>query len=325
MESHPLKGLLDSVASVTLSDLDEIEPSGWVAALDQYLGELKALPPLSAAEEAEVARRAKAGDAEALERLVCANTRYVVSVAKGYRGRGLSLEDLIGEGNLGLLTAARKFDPERGHKFITYAVWWIRQAILAALAEQGRSVRLPLAQGTNLVRLTRATERLRKEFRREPTPEELAKETGLSQEIVRNLSAVSIPPVRLGTAQPDSDVRPEFDLPDEASDTAQPAMDAGRTEAIARALQGLSARDAKMLRLRYGLDGEEHTLEEIGGMFGVSRERVRQICAKALEKLRRNADLALEAGQEPVDEAIPIRALRITKRSGPPASQLPAA
>src|SRR6266576_447183 len=196
--------------------------------LDQYLHEVSKTPLLTQKEEIALARKVRAGDQEAMQELVKRNLRFVISVAKKYQNRGLPLTDLIGEGNVGLLTAARKFDPDQGVKFISYAVWWIRQAILAALARQGRTVRVPLNRTADLSRIVRTAEYLRQTLRREPTPEE-----------------------------------------------------------IEQALNTLQRRDAKVLRLYFGLDGGgEHTLEEIGGMLGVTRERVRQLRDRALKRLR---------------------------------------
>jgi RNA polymerase primary sigma factor len=297
----------------TLADLEKLPATK--PCFDRYREELAAFSLITAEEEVEVARRAVAGDAEALERLVCANLRFVVSEAKRWRGRGLAIEDLIAEGNVGLLTAARKFDPERGFKFISYAVHWIRQAILKALATQGHCVCIPLNQSASLSKLSRARARLSNELHREPTLEELAKATGLALGTVKALSVLSIPPKRLGAMrQTDSGPELQFDLPDDRSDTAQQTMHAARSEVIARALSSLSPREAKVLRLHYGFDGEEYTLTEIGTMLGVSRERIRQIKEKALEKLRATPELALEVGHEPATAPTPNAPLRRAKR-----------
>src|SRR5215216_2186048 len=172
--------------------------------LDQYLYEVSTYPLLKGNEEIEVARKIRAGDQDAMQELVKRNLRFVISVAKKYQNRGLALTDLIGEGNIGLLTAARKFDPDQGVKFISYAVWWIRQAILASLARQGRTVRVPLNRTAVLSRIVRTAENLRQELRREPTPEEIASNTGLSVEVVRALAALNTADVRL-----DSPLDPE--------------------------------------------------------------------------------------------------------------------
>jgi RNA polymerase primary sigma factor len=224
-----------------------------------------------------------------MQELVKRNLRFVISVAKKYQNRGLALTDLIGEGNVGLLTAARKFDPDQGVKFISYAVWWIRQAILASLARQGRTVRVPLNRTADLSRIVRTAETLRQELRREPTPEEIASSTGLSVDVVQSLAALNTSEIRL-----DAPLDPEGDrslierfIADEQGDPETQAMDKFLSEEIEGALRTLPPRDAKVLRLYFGLDGgREHTLEEIGGMLGVTRERVRQLRDRALKRLR---------------------------------------
>ncbi|HVE77321.1 MAG TPA: RNA polymerase sigma factor RpoD/SigA, partial [Gemmatimonadaceae bacterium] len=224
-----------------------------------------------------------------LQELVKRNLRFVISVAKKYQNRGLPLIDLIGEGNVGLLTAARKFDPDQGVKFISYAVWWIRQAILSALARQGRTVRVPLNRTADLSRIIKASEILRQKLNREPTPEELSQLTGLSTDVVQSLAALNTSDVRL-----DAPMDPEGDrslierfVADEMPDTEEEAMNRFLTDEIEQALGTLPARDAKVLRLYFGLEGgREHTLEEIGSMLGVTRERVRQLRDRALKRLR---------------------------------------
>src|SRR5687767_1263299 len=165
--------------------------------LDQYLFEVSQTPLLTPQQEMAIARLVRAGDPEAMQELIKRNLRFVISVAKKYQNRGLPLSDLIGEGNLGLLTAARKFDPDQGVKFISYAVWWIRQSILAALARHGRTVRVPLNRTADLSRITRTAETLRQDLRREPTPEEIADSTGLTVDVVRSLAALNASEVRL--------------------------------------------------------------------------------------------------------------------------------
>jgi RNA polymerase primary sigma factor len=257
--------------------------------LDQYLYEVSKTPLLTSQQEIAIAKRVRAGDDEAMQELVKRNLRFVISVAKKYQNRGLALTDLIGEGNIGLLTAARKFDPDQGVKFISYAVWWIRQAILASLARQGRTVRVPLNRTADLSRIVRTAETLRQELRREPTPEEIAHSTGLSLDVVQSLAALNTSDVRL-----DAPLDPEGDrslierfIADEQGDPEAQAMDKFLSEEIESALRTLPPRDAKVLRLYFGLDGgREHTLEEIGGMLGVTRERVRQLRDRALKRLR---------------------------------------
>jgi RNA polymerase primary sigma factor len=257
--------------------------------LDQYLYEVSQTPLLSAQQEIAIARRVRAGDEEAMQELVKRNLRFVISVAKKYQNRGMALTDLIGEGNVGLLTAARKFDPDQGVKFISYAVWWIRQAILASLARQGRTVRVPLNRTADLSRIIRTAETLRQELRREPTPEEIAAVTGLSLDVVQSLAALNTADVRLDAPLDPDGERSLIDrfVADEQNDAESKAMDRFLSEEIDRALRTLQPRDAKVLRLYFGLDGgREHTLEEIGGMLGVTRERVRQLRDRALKRLK---------------------------------------
>ena len=257
--------------------------------LDQYLFEVSKTPLLTPQQEMAIARLVQAGDADAMQELIKRNLRFVISVAKKYQNRGLGLSDLIGEGNLGLLTAARKFDPDQGVKFISYAVWWIRQSILAALARQGRTVRVPLNRTADLSRITRISESLRQDLRREPTPQEIAEQTGLAVDVVRSLSALNTTEVRLDApleAEGERSMIERF-IAEEQGDPEEQAMERFLSEQIEMALRSLSPRDAKVLRLYFGLDGgREHTLEEIGGMLGVTRERVRQLRDRALKRLR---------------------------------------
>jgi RNA polymerase primary sigma factor len=257
--------------------------------LDQYLHEVSKTPLLTRPQEIAIARLVQAGDEDAMQELVKRNLRFVISVAKKYQNRGLPLTDLIGEGNVGLLTAARKFDPDQGVKFISYAVWWIRQAILASLARHGRTVRVPLNRTADLSRIIRASEALRQEYGREPTPQEIAEVVKLSVDIVQSLAALNTSDVRL-----DAPLDPEGDrsmierfVADAQGDAEDEAMDRFLTDEIDQALATLQPRDARVLRLYFGLDGgKEHTLEEIGGMLGVTRERVRQLRDRALSRLR---------------------------------------
>jgi RNA polymerase primary sigma factor len=257
--------------------------------LDQYLFEVSRTPLLTVAQEIAVAKRVRRGDEEAMRELVKRNLRFVISVAKKYQNRGMPLTDLIGEGNVGLMTAAKKFDPEQGVKFISYAVWWIRQAILASLARQGRTVRVPLNRTADLSRIIRTAEMLRQELRREPTPEELARSTGLALDVVQSLSALNTAEVRLDApldADGDRSLIDRFSAEDPI-DAEEEVMSRFRAEEVARALRTLPARDSRVLSLYFGLDGgREHTLEEIGAMLGVTRERVRQLRDRALKRLR---------------------------------------
>ena len=257
--------------------------------LDQYLYEVSLTPLLTTPQEIAIAKLVREGDPEAMHELVKRNLRFVISVAKKYQNRGLALTDLIGEGNVGLLTAARKFDPDQGVKFISYAVWWIRQAILASLARQGRTVRVPLNRTADLSRIVRTAEALRQELRREPTPEEIAKSTGLTLEVVLSLASLNTAEVRLDAPMDIDGDRSMIErfVAEDQPDAEEEAMDRFLSEEIETALTTLPPRDAKVLRLYFGLDGgREHTLEEIGGMLGVTRERVRQLRDRALKRLR---------------------------------------
>ena len=257
--------------------------------LDFYLQEISRIPLLKAEEERALARRAFKGDVEAQEKLARHNVRFVVSVAKKFQNRGVPLMDLIGEGNLGLMTAARKFDPDRGVKFISYAVWWIRQAIQAALARHGRPVRVPLNRTADLNRLGRTSTLLNERLGRAPTTEELVAATGLTRDAVRALSALHVEAVRLDHPVREADERGRMErfvpLTQEGTDAAMLAK--SRTDDLEQALATLAPRDAKVLRLYFGLDdGISHTLEEIGRMMGVTRERIRQLRDRALRQLR---------------------------------------
>jgi RNA polymerase primary sigma factor len=257
--------------------------------LDQYFAEVSRYQLLNAEEEKALARRVQSGDQDAMEELVRRNLRFVVSVAKKYQNRGLPLIDLIGEGNVGLMTAARKFDPDQGVKFISYAVWWIRQAILASLARQGRTVRVPLNRTADLSRVIRATALLRDKLGREPTPDELSQLTGISPEIVAALATLNTAEVRLDAAAgKDSDraLIERFAM-EELPSTEEQVLDRFRNSELERALSTLPPRDARILRLYFGLEGDrEHTLDEIGKLLGVTRERVRQLRDRALRRLR---------------------------------------
>ncbi len=258
-------------------------------ALDQYLRDVSRHELITPDREKELGARAQLGDEEAVQELARANLRFVISVAKKYQNRGVSLTDLIQEGNVGLVTAARKFDPEQGVKFISYAVWWIRQAILAALANHGRSVRVPLNRASDLARIFREKERLKQELGREPSPEELSLATDLTPELVESLQTLNAAEIRLDAPIGDSEDSQlvERFITEEAAEPEIEVESRLLTEAVTEALATLDARDAKVLRLYFGLEGErEHTLEEIGNMLGVTRERIRQLRDRALRRLR---------------------------------------
>ncbi len=257
--------------------------------LDFYLREISRIPLLKLDEETALARRAFRGDVEAQERLARHNVRFVVSVAKKFQNRGVPLMDLIGEGNVGLMTAARKFDPDRGVKFISYAVWWIRQAIQAAIARHGRPVRVPLNRTADLNRLGRTTTLLTERLGRIPTVEELVKATGLTPDAVRSLSALHIEALRLDHPVREADERGRMErfVPTTQESTDASTLASSQSSDLDAALAGLPPRDAKVLRLYFGLDdGKSRTLEEIGKMMGVTRERIRQLRDRALRQLR---------------------------------------
>ena len=257
--------------------------------LDKYLQEIGKVDLLTAEEEIELAIKIKEGDKKALEKLTKANLRFVVSVAKQYQNQGLSLGDLINEGNLGLIKAGKRFDETRGFKFISYAVWWIRQSILQALAEQSRIVRLPLNRVGALSKIGRAYSNLEQEFEREPSADELADELDMDVKEVTDTLKISSKHVSVDAPFASGE---ENRLLDVMKNDEQPSPDnmllseSLKTE-IARALSSLPEREAEVLRLYYGIESDHAmTLEEIGEKFNLTRERVRQIKEKAIRRLR---------------------------------------
>jgi RNA polymerase primary sigma factor len=264
---------------------------------DQYLFDVEKYPLIEEpTEERELARRARTGDKEAAERLVTANLRFVISYVKKYQGRGLGLAELVCIGNEGLLKAVKKFDPDKGVKFISYAVWWIRQTVLQALAEQTRSVRIPLNQNSNLVKLSRTDTALTQLLGRSPTDQEIADEMGEPVETVRALRRVAASELSLDApidrGDRDSASFGERFAGAEAEDIEETVESQAQREFLDRMFEKyLTERERKILYLYYGLDdGEERTLEEIGSLLGVTRERIRQIRNRAFEKLRESPD-----------------------------------
>ena len=258
------------------------------ASLDKYLQEIGKEELISVEEEVELAQRIRKGDQEALEKLTKANLRFVVSVAKQYQNQGLSLPDLINEGNLGLIKAAEKFDETRGFKFISYAVWWIRQSILQALAEQSRIVRLPLNQVGSLNKINKACARFEQEHERTPSAEELANELELPKEKVTDTLRVAGRHISVDAPFADGE---DNSLLDVLVNTDSPNADRGLiNESLAteveRALEILTDRERDIIRYFFGIGCSEMTLEEIGEKFDLTRERVRQIKEKAIRKLR---------------------------------------
>ena len=257
--------------------------------LDQYLRDISIYPLITREQEVALAKKIRASDQEALDTLVRSNLRFVVSVAKKYQNQGVSLSDLINEGNLGLIRAAHKFDETKGIKFISYAVWWIRQAILQALAEQSRIVRVPLNRAGTLHRIGKRASALLQELGREATHAEIADGMDITEEEVAKTMSISQTHLSLDAPMtPGEDNRLLDYLPDLQNPTPdEETFEKALVESIHEALSGLKEREAKILRLYFGLDGAEpKTLEEIGAVLNITRERVRQIKEKALSRLR---------------------------------------
>ena len=273
------------------TEIDLTIPEG--VALDDpvrmYLKEIGKVPLLSAEEELELAERMSEGDEAAKKKLSEANLRLVVSIAKRYVGRGMLFLDLIQEGNLGLIKAVEKFDYHKGYKFSTYATWWIRQAITRAIADQARTIRIPVHMVETINKLIRVSRQLLQELGRDPYPEEIAKEMNMSIDKVRDIQKIAQEPVSLETPigeEEDSHLG-DFIPDDDAPAPAEAASFSLLKEQLSDVLSTLAPREEKVLRLRFGLDdGRARTLEEVGSEFGVTRERIRQIEAKALRKLR---------------------------------------
>jgi RNA polymerase primary sigma factor len=290
LETSEEADLEEIVAEASEDDVEAV-PKG-VAVDDpvrMYLKEIGKVPLLTAEEEMDLAQRMELGDEEAKQKLCEANLRLVVSIAKRYVGRGMLFLDLIQEGNLGLIKAVDKFDWRKGFKFSTYATWWIRQAITRSIADQARTIRIPVHMVETINKQIRITRQLLQEFGRDPTPEEIAAEMEISVEKVREISKIAQEPVSLETPigeEEDShlgDFIPDEDVPSPADAAAFSML----KEQLVEVLSTLTDREQEVLRLRFGLDdGRARTLEEVGQQFKVTRERIRQIEAKALRKLR---------------------------------------
>ena len=286
-----LDAIMSDEEDVDVENIDLSVPDG-VSVEDpvrMYLKEIGKVPLLSAEREIELAQRMEEGDEEAKKELAEANLRLVVSIAKRYVGRGMLFLDLIQEGNLGLIKAVEKFDYHKGYKFSTYATWWIRQAITRAIADQARTIRIPVHMVETINKLIRVSRQLLQELGREPTPEEIAKELNMPVERVREILKISQEPVSLETPigeEEDSHLG-DFIQDDNVPVPAEAAAQTLLKEQLDEVLDTLTEREQKVLRLRFGMnDGRARTLEEVGKEFDVTRERIRQIEAKALRKLR---------------------------------------
>ena len=261
------------------------------ASLDKYLQEIGKEDLITVEEEVELAQRIRKGDQKALEKLTMANLRFVVSVAKQYQNQGLSLPDLINEGNLGLIKAAEKFDETRGFKFISYAVWWIRQSILQALAEQSRIVRLPLNQVGSLNKINKAFSRFEQENERRPSPEELADSLDLPAEKVADTLRVSGRHISVDAPFVEGEDNSLLDVlvNDDSPIADRTLINESLSTEVERALSTLTERERDIIKLFFGINTQEMTLEEIGEKFGLTRERVRQIKEKAIRRLRHSS------------------------------------
>lgn len=261
------------------------------ASLDKYLQEIGREDLIVVEEEVELAQRIRKGDRAALEKLTKANLRFVVSVAKQYQNQGLSLPDLINEGNLGLIKAAEKFDETRGFKFISYAVWWIRQSILQALAEQARIVRLPLNQVGSLNKITKALAKFEQENERRPSSEELANLIGLPVDKIGDTLKVQGRHISVDAPFVEGEDNSLLDVlvNDDSPMADRTLVNESLSKEIDRALDTLTPREKDIIRMFFGIGGPEMTLEEIGSTFGLTRERVRQIKEKAIRRLRQNS------------------------------------
>ena len=299
LEEQGIEIIEDNIAEIDELNFDDItedvynaDDSQGIAIVDDpvkvYLKEIGKVPLLSSDEEVELAKDMMDGDEKAKDRLAEANLRLVVSIAKRYVGRGMHFLDLIQEGNLGLIKAVEKFDYEKGYKFSTYATWWIRQAITRAIADQARTIRIPVHMVETINRVMRVSRQLVQELGRDPTSEEIAQELGQPEEKVREILKIALDPVSLETpiGEEDShlgDFIPDDDIPAPVDATSHIML----KEQLDDVLATLTPREAKVLQLRFGLvDGRQRTLEEVGKEFNVTRERIRQIESKALRKLR---------------------------------------
>jgi RNA polymerase primary sigma factor len=275
------------------SDKEASKSFGGNRSLDLYLHEINKTPLLTREEEQELARRIKKGDQAALDQLVKANLRFVVSIAKQYSNQGLSLEDLINDGNVGLIKAAHRFDEQRGYKFISYAVWWIRQAMLQSLAEHSRIVRLPLNRAGTLYRIGKASRQLDQELGRAPSAKEIAKKLKISEEEVQDTMYIANTHVSLDdpySSDQDDNALVDYLMDEKAPMPDDETFERALSDDMEKALDTLSDREKQILSLYFGLGGADPlTLEEIGHKLGLTRERIRQIKEKAIARLRHSS------------------------------------
>ena len=264
--------------------------------VDRYLLEISKQRLLTAQEEAELARQIREGDMDALDTLVKANLRFVVSVAKQYQNQGLSVNDLINEGNLGLIRAAQKFDETKGFKFITYGVWWIRQAMAQAIIEQSKIIRIPTGKAQHFSKINRAFQMLEQEYQQDPSIEEVMKKTGLTEDDINDYlkNIVSTVSTDMGVGE-EGDLSFGDMLHDDSHNAPEDDMMRNSVEGtLKNMLSALDAREQEIIKLYFGLEGHEtHTLEEIGEKLDLTRERVRQIKEKCLERLKKKSDISL--------------------------------
>ena len=290
-EGNPSERVLSTEEEPELSDEDLIGSTSAKVndPVRMYLKEIGVVPLLTNEEEKELALAVEAGDVEAKQRLAEANLRLVVSIAKRYVGRGMQFLDLIQEGNMGLMKAVDKFDYSKGFKFSTYATWWIRQAITRSIADQARTIRIPVHMIETINKLNRISRQLLQEMGREATPEELAERMGMPEDKIRKVLKIAKEPISMETPIGDDDDSHLGDFIEDS--TLELPLDSATAQSLRVAthevLEGLTPREAKVLRMRFGIDmNTDHTLEEVGKQFDVTRERIRQIEAKALRKLR---------------------------------------
>jgi RNA polymerase primary sigma factor len=283
---------LDEIEEVELTDKElQIPHLASSDSLKSYLSKISDFNHLTKEEEYKLGKLIQQGDEKALEKLILANLKFVVSIANRYKNTGISLSDLINQGNLGLVEAAKRFDPERGVKFISYAVWWIRQAIIQALAEQSGTVKLPIKQATVLYKINTAIEKLTKEYGREPTPAEISKQVGLPTEDIENILRVSRNYLSLETPIKDGENKSFIDMLESDRQSVEDDIILKTLKnSLDTIVDELDEREASIIKWRFGFDGEApKTLEEVGEILNISRERVRQIEARALSKLKKKA------------------------------------